>query len=66
MKILIIIPITGLKKKDIEEKMVYLRSVANPGAHANSRYAWGSHAHVNRVASVSFDLNLTYVEYNLG
>lgn len=31
MKILIIIPITGLNKYDIEERMAYLRSIANPG-----------------------------------
>jgi len=31
VKILVIIPITGLKKADIEERMMFLRSIARPG-----------------------------------
>lgn len=35
MKILVIIPITGLKKKDIDERMVLLRSIARPGTEVD-------------------------------
>lgn len=35
MKILVIIPITGLKKADIEERMAFLRSIARPGTEVD-------------------------------
>lgn len=35
MKILVIIPIIGLKKADIEERMAFLRSIARPGTEVD-------------------------------
>jgi hypothetical protein len=35
MKILVIIPIRGLRKEDIEERMAFLRSIARPGTEVD-------------------------------